>query len=69
VVVFKHPIHAVTDARGQFRIDGFPTSELVRVSAWHPLFEQSDTFVWLEPGKPTSIELVLEPKERFTEQR
>jgi hypothetical protein len=69
VVVFKHPIHAVTDARGQFRIDGFPTSELVRVSAWHPLFEQSDTYVWVEPGKPTSIELVLEPRASFAEQR
>jgi hypothetical protein len=65
VIVFHHPVYAVTDARGEFRIDGFPPSELVRVSAWHPLFEESQTFVWVEPGQPASIELALEPRPRF----
>jgi hypothetical protein len=65
LVVFQHPVHALTDARGEFRIDGFPPSELVRVSAWHPLFEESQTFVWVEPGEAVSVELVLEPRARF----
>ena len=62
LIGFRHPVHAVTDARGAFRMDDFPPSELVRVSAWHPLFEESETFVWLEPGETGSVELLLEPR-------
>jgi hypothetical protein len=62
LIVFRHPVHALTDARGTFRIDDFPPSELVRVSAWHPLFEESETFVWLEPGETGSVEFLLEPR-------
>jgi hypothetical protein len=65
LVVFRHPVYAVTDARGNFRIERFPAAELVRVSAWHPLFEESQTFVWLEPGTTSAVELTLEPKTRF----
>jgi hypothetical protein len=65
LLVFFHPVYAVTDAQGRFRIPNFPASELVRVSAWHPLFEESQTEVWLEPGERASIELVLRPKRRF----
>lgn len=65
VIVFRHPVHALTDARGAFRIADFPPSELVRVSAWHPLFEESETFVWLEPGEVGSVELVLSPRPGF----
>jgi hypothetical protein len=66
LVVFHHPVYAVTDARGEFRIADFPPSELVRVNAWHPLFEESETFVWVEPGKTETVELVLKPKARFS---
>lgn len=65
IVAFLHPEHAVTDARGEFRIDDFPSSQLVRVTAWHPLFDVSETFVWLEPGERSAVELVLTPKQRF----
>ena len=65
LVVFYHPVHAVTDTEGRFRIDNFPASELVRVVAWHPLFEEKESFVWLEPGEKSSIELDLTPKPRF----
>lgn len=65
VVVFHHPVHAVSDARGAFRIAPFPAGELVRVTAWHPLFEPGETFVWLEPGQRIVIDLVLFPKLRF----
>jgi hypothetical protein len=65
LIVFFHPAYAVTDARGEFRIPNFPAGEQVRVSAWHPLFEVSENFVWLEPGERGSIDLVLTPKPRF----
>jgi hypothetical protein len=65
MVVFFHPVHAVTDEHGAFRITNFPASELVRVNAWHPLFEETNTFVWLEPGQQSNVELVLTPRARF----
>ena len=65
VVVFHHPVFAVSGARGEFRIEQFPAAELVRISAWHPLFEESETFVWLDPGATTAVEFVLTPKARF----
>jgi len=65
LLVFHHPVHAVTSELGQFRIENFPASELVRVTAWHPLFEPTETFVWLEPSQVTTINLQLTPKQRF----
>ena len=44
----------------------FPTdSELVRVTAWHPLFEPSESFTWVEAGQSASLELLIKPKLRF----
>ena len=65
LLVFHHPVHAVSDALGQFRMLNFPAGELVRVTAWHPLFEPSETFVWLEPSQVTTVSLQLVPKQRF----
>ena len=66
MVVLHHPLFAVTDASGTFRIEGFPHGEMVRVTAWHPLFEPSETFVWLERGDKGAVELLISPKPRFT---
>jgi hypothetical protein len=66
LMVLYHPLFAVTDAQGRFRIEGFPHGEMVRVTAWHPMFEASDTFVWLEAGEQGVVELPLAPQERFT---
>jgi hypothetical protein len=65
LLVFHHPVHAISDDTGQFRIENFPAGELVRVTAWHPLFEPTETFVWIEPGQQNSIKLQLTPKARF----
>jgi len=65
LLVFHHPVHAVTDDLGQFRMENFPAGELVRVTAWHPLFEPTETFVWLEPSQVTTVNLQLTPKQRF----
>jgi hypothetical protein len=69
LVVFFHPVSAVTDSEGSFRIANFPAGENVRLTAWHPLFEESETFVWLEPGQHSTVKLVLTPKSRFVAQR
>ena len=65
LIVFHHPVYAVTDAHGSFRIPNFPAAELVRITAWHPLFEESETFVWLKPGEHGAVELMLTPRKRF----
>jgi hypothetical protein len=65
VLVFHHPVHSVSDSLGQFRMPNFPAGELVRVTAWHPLFEPAETFVWLEPSQVTTLSLQLVPKQRF----
>lgn len=62
VVVFHHSVHAVTDATGRFRIDGFPTRQNVAVHAWHPLLREAVTQVWLEPGETREVGLVIHPK-------
>ncbi|MET0387469.1 MAG: hypothetical protein ABW321_15980 [Polyangiales bacterium] len=68
LLVFFHPVHAVTDHLGHFEIAEFPAAELVRVSAWHPLFEPSETFVWVEPGQVSTLNLELRPRARFLPQ-
>jgi hypothetical protein len=65
IVVFFHTVHAVTNENGSFRIPNFPASENVRVTAWHPLFEATETFVWLDPNQQSSVKLVISPKPRF----
>jgi hypothetical protein len=65
LLVFHHPVHTVSDETGRFSIAHFPAGELVRVTAWHPLFEPTETFVWIEPGQQTSVKLQLTPKTRF----
>ena len=65
LLMFFHPVYAVSDASGHFRIANFPASELVRITAWHPLFEPTETFVWLEPGHEHTVSLELTPKSRF----
>lgn len=65
VLVFHHAVHTVSDDAGRFRIENFPAGELVRVTAWHPLFEPAETFVWIEPGQQTAVKLQLTPKARF----
>lgn len=61
VIVMLHPLYAVSDARGSFRFDDFPAGEPITLSAWHPLFQESQLEVRLEPGEHKRIELTLTP--------
>lgn len=67
VFVFRHPVHTVSDASGAFRIDNVPAGEQIRLTALHPLFEDADTQLWLEPGQTLRVDLVLRPKPRFVQ--
>jgi hypothetical protein len=61
VITLMHPVAAVTDAKGKFKIDAFPAGESVALSAWHPLFKESRIEVRVEPGETKQVELVLTP--------
>jgi len=67
VFVLRHPVHAVTDELGAFRIGNFPAGEQVRLTAVHPLFEDSETVLWVEPNETVRVELLARPKPRFVQ--
>ena len=37
--VFRHPLHAVTDTTGHYRIDGIPVGTQLKVGAYHPALD------------------------------
>jgi hypothetical protein len=61
IIVMGHPFTAVTNAKGEFRIENFPADETVRIHAWHPLFHESLKEVRVAQGEEKRIELVLTP--------
>ena len=61
VIVLAHPYFAVTDDKGEFRIDDFPADETVRINAWHPLFSETFVSVKVAHGETKQVELVLTP--------
>jgi hypothetical protein len=61
VVVLLHALYAVTDAEGNFRIEGFPADETVHVNAWHPLFAAQEQTVRVPAGGEQRLELVIAP--------
>lgn len=65
IFVLRHPVHALTGAQGAFQIESFPAGEPVRLTALHPLFEEAETTVWVEPGQQVRVELTVRPKARF----
>jgi hypothetical protein len=62
VVVVAHKFHAVTNDKGEFRIEDFPADQTVRINAWHPLFFDTYVNVRVERGEEKRVELVLTPK-------
>lgn len=62
LIVLAHPYAAVTDEKGEFRIDDFPADETVKLNAWHPLFFETFINVKVAHGEEKRVELVLTPK-------
>ncbi|MGH7295206.1 MAG: carboxypeptidase-like regulatory domain-containing protein [Polyangiaceae bacterium] len=57
--VFRHPLHAVTDTAGHYRIDGLPVRQL-KVGVHHPAFEASaEAPVDVVAGVVQKVDLVL----------
>lgn len=61
IVTLYHPLHAVTDESGHFRIEGVPANDELRVSAWHPLFQEAGETITLRPGETRRLDITLEP--------
>lgn len=67
VVVLYHSLFAVTDSRGEFRIEKIPAGETVTINAWHPLFRASNLKISLQAGETREVELSLAPLEQYLE--
>jgi hypothetical protein len=66
VVTLHHPLHATTDEGGRFRIEDVPLGDELKVSAWHPLFQEAHRLVTVRAGEGpadevATVELVLTP--------
>jgi hypothetical protein len=64
VYVLLHPLHAVSDAHGHYRIDGVPVGKLT-VNATHPAFSsEANQPIEIVAGVVTRADLLLTPKKR-----
>ncbi len=61
VVTLYHPLHAVTDQAGHYRIEGVPAGEELRVNAWHPLYQETNETITLRAGETRTLDFVLTP--------
>jgi hypothetical protein len=61
VVILYHPVHAVTDAEGRFRLSNVPAGQDVRITAWHPLFQEASAQTRVEPNGTVRVELTILP--------
>ncbi|MFW6051454.1 MAG: carboxypeptidase-like regulatory domain-containing protein [Myxococcota bacterium] len=64
VIVLYHPVYAVTESGGRFRIPNVPADGPVKLHAWHPLFEEAELEVDVEPREARQVALTLKPAER-----
>ncbi|MGE0788001.1 MAG: carboxypeptidase-like regulatory domain-containing protein [Sandaracinaceae bacterium] len=61
IVTLYHPLHAITDESGHYRIEGVPAGEALRINAWHPLFVESNETLTLRSGETRTVDMVLRP--------
>ncbi|MBX3271161.1 MAG: hypothetical protein KF729_12920 [Sandaracinaceae bacterium] len=61
IVTLYHPLFAVSDESGRFRIENAPANEEIRISAWHPLVEEATQTLTLRAGETRRVELVVTP--------
>lgn len=61
IIVLYHPLHAITDERGHYRIEGIPAGEEIQIGAWHPLFQDDTRTITVQAGERPTLDLVLRP--------
>lgn len=61
VVTLYHPVFTVSDAEGRFRMTNVPADQDVRVTAWHPLFQEIGGTARVSVGGTATLELVITP--------
>ena len=64
LVVTRRAAHAVTDARGRFRIEGVEAGRR-RISVWHVLGEEVSADVDVPAGGTAEVELAWKPRAGF----
>lgn len=60
LITLYHPVHTVTPASGRFRLE-VPANQEVRITAWHPLFEETFAMTEVRPGQTRELELTIRP--------
>lgn len=60
LITLYHPVHTVTEESGRFRLE-VPAGQDVRITAWHPLFEEAFTMARVEPGETREVEITIRP--------
>ena len=61
ILTLYHPVHGVSGDDGRFRIEHVPAGQEVRVTAWHPLFQEASTRVTVRAGETLEVELTIRP--------
>lgn len=63
VITLSHPLQAVTDEQGRFKIDSIPLDQPLTLHAWHPLFEvASAPFTLTDAAREQTLTLRLVPR-------
>lgn len=60
MITLYHPVHTVSGADGRFRLE-VPAEQDVRITAWHPLFDEAATTARVAPGETREVELTIRP--------
>jgi hypothetical protein len=66
IITVAHPLYAVTDQVGHFRIEGVPANETLNINAWHPLFKATTHSTTVRAGETTRVDFVLMPEPQYT---
>lgn len=66
VITVAHPLYALTDGSGHFRIEGVPAGETFNLNAWHPLFRATTQSVTVAAGETKQVDFVLSPEPVYT---
>ncbi len=61
IVTLYQPVFAVSDATGRFRLENVPADQDVRITAWHPLFDEVGIDARVGAGATAHVELVIRP--------